>query len=190
MKRVYTSILATIAVSLATSSAIAQPAADTGSMRAKAALSLYANSRATPVKPEAKPTVAAKPTYDLSKPLTSMEAAIEVAKTNKCVVMLSIGLDCTSLCAQLRPELPTAHVSDVWGSKEPQIVLIYADRNNEIWRSGTRWTAVPTEMTIRQAAEDLKAAVDRPRQSPVYKILEDNCPNGNCPKPYFPMPRR
>jgi hypothetical protein len=96
-----------------------------------------------------------EPSPDVTRPLTA-EQAVQVAKSKRCPILVRVGnLDCSSLCASLRPEIPTAHVAEICGDTSPHLRLIEADSTGQLWRSAERWTALPTEAEVRIAAHKL-----------------------------------
>lgn len=122
-------------------------------LRAKAAMALAC---ARQSRPKAKADQVAK--IDLNKPLT-LDQAKSIAREGRVVLVRVGGLDCSSLCSKLRPEIPTAHVAEMWDNPAPRLQLILGDKTGAIWTAPKAWRSLPTESEIRAAATELRQLV-------------------------------
>ena len=77
-------------------------------------------------------------------------------------VMVSVSMDCSSLCSKLAGAIPATHVKDLAGDTSPHLRLIVADAAGRLWGSGERWTTLPTEGEVKTAAAKLARHVASP----------------------------
>ena len=123
---------------------------------------------------------ACKPIAAAPAAALNLEEAKELTRARRTPVLVRVGgLDCAVLCVRLRPEIPACHVEELAGDRLPHLRLMLAGADGALWLSGERWTALPQEAEVRQAAAQMKRFVDAP--APVLPAWP-NCPSGNCPR--------
>lgn len=107
-------------------------------------------------------------------------------------VIVSVRMDCKSLCSKVRGEIPATHVQTLVGDPTPRLCLVCADAGGQLWKSGQCWDHVPSEAAVKAAAADLVAKINpaaKPpnrdtRAQPAGCICGDGqckCEDGNCP---------
>lgn len=105
----------------------------------------------------------------LTEPVSLIEA-VAATKSRRVPVLVSVGVDCRSLCSTLRPAIVTTHAEALCGDRSPHMRLLIADRAGDLWQSAERWVALPTEAEVRAAAHRLDKAVNTPAKGPTDYI--------------------
>lgn len=108
------------------------------------------------------------------KPLTLAEAK-ELTRKSHCIVVVSVNIDCKTLCAKIRPDMAVCHTDELWSDKTPRVTIILADGKGAIWQLGKAWSALPTEEQIRREAANLPTQVKE-----ISGCSCVNCPGADC----------
>lgn len=92
-------------------------------------------------------------TSNLTRELT-LEQGLAVAKSKRIPVFVRVGaLDCSSLCAELRPEIPTVHTATMNGDNRPRVLLLQADDSGAVWKVQEWPNTLPTISEVKAAAK-------------------------------------
>lgn len=92
-----------------------------------------------------------------TKPIPYADAK-KIAKREGKPIFVSIGLECSGLCSDLRPEFLTCHEKEFEGDKTPRAVLILPGKNRDLFRV-TTWPTMPTADQVRQVAVEWKKKI-------------------------------
>jgi hypothetical protein len=129
------------------------------------------------------------------------EQAVGESRASHRPVFVSVGLQCKSVCGELRPELITCHEDELGGDKTPRAILMCPTSEGTLWRV-QQWSTLPSPAAIRSAIETwLKAQDEARRAHPELSVSDElleslvlgmtaldagdwvpgPCPGGFCP---------